>query len=221
MSGKADPARGTVGTGSHGQVPFVLLYAVPLAAFAVLYVARRFDIIADEPMWAYALAIGGSMLLGQRLDRWSDVERGSWRLHVRMCVHAATVMVVIYLTGWGPPLGMCFVYAGLVDLSQSGAASWPVVLGWSLTACAAGQVMILVGWMPSFLTPAASQAMGGLGAIVFGIVIRMAAGIGQGREDAEGALAHDRHRPHHRRRSAWPSPRRRSGTATPPVASSR
>ena len=46
-----------------------------------------------------------------RLDRWMDAPRGSWRLHVRVLAHAATAMTVIYLTGWGPALGVCFVYA--------------------------------------------------------------------------------------------------------------
>ena len=87
---------------------------------AALVVARKYGIVADEPLWAYALAIGGSSLLSKRLDRWIDAPRGSWRLHVRVFVHALTVMTVIYLTGWGPALGVCFVYAALVDLQQSG-----------------------------------------------------------------------------------------------------
>ena len=126
----------------------LLLYVVQGSALLVVVVLRHFGLVANEPLWAFALAIVGSSVLSQRLDRWIDAPRGSWRLHVRVFVHALTVMSVIYLTGWGPALGMCFVYTALVDLQQSGPASWRAVLGWSLICCAAGQMLVLVGWAP-------------------------------------------------------------------------
>ena len=60
------------------------------------------------------------------------------------------------MSGWGPALGMAFAFSALADLQQSGAAAWRAVLGWSLAGCAVGQVLVLVGWAPSFLTGVAS-----------------------------------------------------------------
>ena len=131
----------------------------------------------------------GSSLLSRRLDRWSLAPRGSWRLHVRVCVHAATVMSVIYLTGWGPALGLCFVYAALVDLQQSGAASWRAVLGWSLAFCAIGQALVFESLMPSFLGRSEAQTLGFLGAIASSIVIIMAGSIGEAKQRADELLA--------------------------------
>jgi len=167
----------------------VLLYAVQALALVVVVVLRHFGLVADEPLWAFALAIVGSSVLSQRLDRWIDAPRGSWRLHVRVFVHALTVMSVIYLTGWGPALGVCFVYTALVDLQQSGPASWRAVLGWSLICCTAGQMLVLAGWAPSFLPGTSSQTLGYLGAFAFGIVIVMAGAIGEGKQEAEDLFA--------------------------------
>ena len=98
-------------------------------------------------------------------------------------------MTVIYMTGWGPALGVCFVYAALVDLLQSGPASWRAVLGWSLVCCALGQFMVFEGWMPSQLSAVSAQALGGLGACGFGIVIVMAGAVGERQRKAEILLA--------------------------------
>jgi diguanylate cyclase (GGDEF)-like protein/PAS domain S-box-containing protein len=167
----------------------LLLYAVQALALMVVLVMRQFGLVANEPWWAYGLAIVGSSVLSKRLDRWIDAPRGSWRLHLRVLTHAVTVMSVIYLTGWGPALGVCFVYAALVDLQQSGSASWRAVLGWSWVCCATGQLLVLGGWAPSFLGGQSAQTLGFLGAFAFGIVIVMAGAIGEGKEHAEDLLA--------------------------------
>ncbi|MGH9918696.1 MAG: PAS domain S-box protein, partial [Nitrososphaerales archaeon] len=181
------------GTAVHrGGTPAPILYAVPALALTVLIVARHFEIVARKPIWAYGIAIVGSTVVSQWLDRWSDAPRGSWRLHVRVGFHAATVMSVIYLTGWGPALGLCFVYTALVDLQQSGAASWRAVLGWSLVCCAIGQVLVYEAVMPSFLNHTAAQSLGFLGAVAFSIVIVMAGAIGEAKDRTDGLLARTR-----------------------------
>ena len=181
----SDPNRG-------GSPPMVLLYTIQVVALVVVLVGRHFRIVANEPWWAYAAAIAGSSLVSQRLDRWAHAPRGSWRLHVRVCLHAVTVLAVIYLTGWGPALGLCFVYAALVDLHQSGPASWRAVLGWSLVCCAVGQLLVFEGWMPSFLNRSEAQSMGFLGAIAFAIVMIMAGALGEAKQRADDELAHAR-----------------------------
>ena len=186
-AGTAMPA--LPGPGRDRAAPTLVLYAVEAAALVVLLVARHFGIVADEPWWAYGCAVGGSSLVSRRLDRWSHAPRGSWRLHARVCMHAVTVLVVIYLTGWGPALGLCFVYAALVDLQQSGPASWRAVLGWSLVCCGVGQLLVFEGWMPSFLTRSQAMSLGFLGVVAFAIVIIMAGAIGEAKQRADDLLA--------------------------------
>ena len=180
---------GSTTVASDGFPLLPLLYVVQASALLLIVTLRHFGLVADEPLWAYAAAIVGSSLVSRRLDRWIDAPRASWRLHVRVFVHAVTVMSVIYLTGWGPALGVCFVYAALVDLQQSGSESWRAVLGWSLVCCAAGQLLVFQGWMPSFLDSSMAQTLGLLGAFAFGIVIVMAGAVGEGKQRAEILLA--------------------------------
>jgi diguanylate cyclase (GGDEF)-like protein len=104
--------------------------------------------------------------------------------------HAASVTAVIYLSGWGPELGMAYTFAAFADLEQSGARTWRAALGWSLTGCAIGQSMVLFGWAPTFMSTSHAMAIGFLGAFVFSIAIRMAGTTGEAKEEVEALLAH-------------------------------
>jgi len=175
--------------GSGGLSPALLAYAVGPIALVLLLLLRHFGLVAKVSGWLYAAVILGPQALSQMLERWKDAAPRSWRLHVRVAVHVAAVTSVVYLSGWGPALGMAYAFSAFADLQQSGAAAWPAALGWSLAGCAAGQLLVLEGWMPSFLSRSQAQTIGFLGAFVFGIAIRMAGAIGEYKERAESQLA--------------------------------
>ncbi|MGO9876607.1 MAG: putative bifunctional diguanylate cyclase/phosphodiesterase [Acidimicrobiia bacterium] len=166
-----------------------MAYVVGPIALALLLVVRHFGLVAKVSPWAYVGAVAGSQITGRLVERWPDAPRGTLRLHVRVAVHVASVMAVIYISGWGPALGMAFAFTALADLQQSGAAAWRAALGWSLVGCAAGQALVLVGWVPSFLSRSQAQTIGFLGAFVFGIAIRMAGAVGEHKERADALLA--------------------------------
>jgi diguanylate cyclase (GGDEF)-like protein/PAS domain S-box-containing protein len=172
-----------------GLSPGFLAYVVGPIALALLLVLRHFGLVAKVPVWAYAGAIVGAQVSGRLVERWPDAPPGSLRLHVRVVVHVAAVTSVLYMSGWGPAVGMAFAFSALADLQQSGARAWRAALGWSLAGCAVGQVLVLEGWMPSFLSTAQAQTIGFLGAFVFAIAIRMAGAIGEHKERADALLA--------------------------------
>ena len=100
------------------------------------------------------------------------------------------------MTGWGPALGMAFAFSAFADLQQVGASAWRAALGWSLAGAAVGQMFVFVEWAPSFLTGSQAQTIGGLGAFVFAIAIRMAGAILEYKERAEAqARRPDRGKP--------------------------
>src|SRR5436190_12882408 len=88
--------------------PNVLAYAVGPVALALLLVFRHFRLVAHEPVWAYVVALVGSGVLSRLVERWRDSQPGSLRLHARVLVHVIAVTTVIYLSGWGPALGMAY-----------------------------------------------------------------------------------------------------------------
>jgi len=174
---------------SGGVSPGFLAYVVGPVALVVLLVLRHFGLVATVSVWGYVGVIVGAQVSGRLVERWPDAPRGSFRLHVRLGVHVTAVTSVIYMSGWGPALGMAFAFSALADLQQSGARAWRAALGWSLVGCAVGQALVLEGWAPSFLSTSQAQTIGFLGAFVFAIAIRMAGAIGEYKEQAEVLLA--------------------------------
>ncbi|MDP1804749.1 MAG: PAS domain S-box protein, partial [Acidimicrobiales bacterium] len=177
-----------------GMTPSFVAYAVGPLALVLLVGCRHFGLVADAPPWAYAAAIAWAHLSGRVVERWPSAPRGSWRLHVRVVVHVSAVTIVIYMSGWGPALGMAFAFSALADLQQSGAVAWRAALAWSWLGCAVGQGLVALGWAPSFLSPTQSQTIGLLGAFVFGIAIRMAGAIAEHQERADALLAEEMQR---------------------------
>ena len=171
-----------------GISPSLLAYGVGPVALVALLVLRACGLVAAVPAWMYVAAIGGAQISGRLVERW-DAPRGSWRLHVRIAVHVAAVTSVIYLSGWGPALGMAFAFSAFADLQQSGAAAWRAALGWSMTGCVVGQTLIAVGVMPTFFTAGQAQTIGFLGAFVLAIAIRMEGAIREHNEHIECELA--------------------------------
>jgi diguanylate cyclase (GGDEF)-like protein len=194
--GPHPPSETTSGT-DDGQLtrvkslaPNVLAYAVGPMALAVLLTFRHFGLVARAPIWAYVTALVGSGVVSRIAEKWRYSRPGSLRLHVRVVVHVVSVTSVIYLSGWGPALGMAYTFSALADMEQSGAKAWRAALGWSVVGCAVGQLLVWQGWAPTLMTRSQAETIGALGAFVFGIAIRMAGAAGERKEHAEELLAH-------------------------------
>jgi diguanylate cyclase (GGDEF)-like protein len=176
---------------STGLSARLLVFAVvaPMA-IVVLLLLRAFGLIASVPVWTLVLAIVATIGASRLVQSWGDAGPGDPKMHGRLAIHVAGVTAVIYLTGWGPALGMAYAFSAFVDIGLSGARTWRAALGWSLAGCAVGQSLILLGWAPSLISESAAMTIGFLGACVFGIAIRMAGLTGEERERAEAQLAH-------------------------------
>ena len=112
--------------------PRLLVFAVVIPmALVVLLALRALDLIASVPAWAYFAAIGGTALSARLVEPWRSAGPGTARMHARIAVHVAGVTSVIYLTGWGPALGMAYAFAAFADMEQSGARTWRAALGFS------------------------------------------------------------------------------------------
>lgn len=171
--------------------PRFLVFAVVIPmALVVVLALRALDLIASIPAWAYLAAIVGAAVSARLVEPWRSAGPGTARMHARIAVHVAGVTSVIYLTGCGPALGMAYAFTAFADMEQSGARTWRAALGWSLVGCAIGQTLAWIGWAPLLMSETSAMTIGFLGAITFGIVIRMAGAIGEDREGAEAQLAH-------------------------------
>ncbi len=170
--------------------PVVLAYLVGPVAFGVLLVFRHFGLVHDAPVWAYLVAILVPSAISACVEGWRGAPPGSFRRHFRVFVHVLAVTLVVYLSGWGPVLGMAYAFVALEELQESGSGLWRAMLGWSLLNIAVGQWFVWAGWAPSFLTRSQSMTVAALGAFVLAIIVRMAGATGATKEEAERQLAH-------------------------------
>src|SRR4051812_30905747 len=116
--------------------PAVVAYAVGPLALGVLLVFRHVGLVAQEPVWAYVVVLVGSGVVSSLVEKWRSDRPGALRLNVRVVVHVTAVTAVIYLSGWGPALGMAYTFSALADMEQSGAKAWRAALVWSVVGCA-------------------------------------------------------------------------------------
>ncbi len=166
----------------------LLGYLMGPAAFLFLIVLERYGWVAQVPvaLWlAVFVAIPVVSLVADSLYR-RDPTR--IRLHLRIAIHAAAVMVVIYLSGWGPVLTGAFVFVALENLAHDGSKTWRITMAWSLGFVVLGQLGIGVHVMPSFLAPARAQALGVMGVFVLVFVIRMGGAMVEQKESAEASV---------------------------------
>ncbi|HET9727866.1 MAG TPA: bifunctional diguanylate cyclase/phosphodiesterase [Acidimicrobiia bacterium] len=168
----------------------MLAYGVGPVALVVLVLLQRYGLVADVPVWEFAVAIVGSMTTSRFVERWQHDGPGTFGMHVRIAAHMAAVTSVIYLSGWGPALGMAYAFTAFADLEQSGAGTWTAATGWSFVGIGVGQSLIALGWAPSMFQPWKAQTIGLLGAFVMMIAVRMAGATGAQKELAEARLAH-------------------------------
>ncbi len=176
--------------GEASLSPLVLAYVVGPLALGLLVVFRSFGLIARLPFWAYLAAIAGAALASVLVEPWHSAPAGSPKLHIRMAIHILAVTGVIYMTGWGPALGMAYAFVALQELQTWGAFLWKPVMGWSLLNIAVAQTLVWFGLLPSMLSRSQAETIGALGAFALAIVIRMAGATGEKKERAEAQLAH-------------------------------
>jgi diguanylate cyclase (GGDEF)-like protein len=173
-----------------GLSPKAFVYGVAVMALVVLVAFRELGFVTRLPVWVYVAGIGGSSILSLLVEPWGGAPIGSYKLHLRLNAHLLGVTVVIYMSGWGPALGVAFVFVALGELGEWGSALWRPLMFWSVVDIAVAQTLIWFGLIPSFLDRNDAMAIGALGVIVLAIIIRMAGAMDEKKERAEGLLAH-------------------------------
>ncbi len=57
------------------------------------------------------------------VEPWGHAPVGSAKLSACLAVHVTALTVVIYLSGWGPALGMAYVFIVLAEMQSWGTRS--------------------------------------------------------------------------------------------------
>ncbi len=169
--------------------PLLISYAMGPLALVALIVVRRWNVVAQNPVWVYVAVVAMAPTLSAPANMWYFVRPSSrLRRHLRIAVHSAVVTGVIYATGWGPVLISAYAIVALENISRCGSRVWRETLFWNLVGVAGGQIAIWQHWTPSFLSVAQAESMGLLGSIVLAFVVRMAGATSEEKEYAEATV---------------------------------
>jgi PAS domain S-box-containing protein len=145
-------------------------------ALVALNVLHRFGLAAEGTIWLLSVVLVLSGISqNPAVARWllgSDppTRGGLWRYST---VGVVLTALACYLTGWGPLLGISFVVLASATLRVVGSRCWRPVLLLSLVAIACGQAGIALGWVHTYVPHSSAQAMGALGTVAVGLVIRI------------------------------------------------
>jgi diguanylate cyclase (GGDEF)-like protein/PAS domain S-box-containing protein len=176
--------------------PAVLAYLIGPISFLVILVLMKFDVIAHESMWLWLAVLVASPAVSFVCNSFYALDPTRRRLHLRVAASAASVTVVIYLTGWGPVLILAFAFLVLENIAVGGSKVWRVTAAWSVVGIVGGQLAVWQQWAPSLLSDARANALALMGSLVLFFLIRMAGVVMEQKEEAEEAvrLSEDRFR---------------------------
>jgi diguanylate cyclase (GGDEF)-like protein/PAS domain S-box-containing protein len=181
--------RGRDGSGRLPKLsPAALAYLIGPVAFVIGVRLMRFHFVAHESLWLWLAVFIASPSVSYACDRFYLRSPTRRRLHLRIAGSAASVTVVIYLTGWGSVLVLAFAFLVLENIATGGSQVWSMTAAWSVVGIVAGQVAIWQGWSPSFLSVSRANALALMGTFVLLFVIRMAGVVMEQKEGAEESL---------------------------------
>jgi diguanylate cyclase (GGDEF)-like protein/PAS domain S-box-containing protein len=173
-----------------------LAYLMGPIAFVVIIFLMRFNVLARESLWLWLGVFIATPLASFVCNRLYSLAPTPRRFQIRTAASAASVTMVIYLTGWGSVLVLTFAFLVLENIAVGGSRVWRTTASWSLVGIAAGQVAIWQHWAPSLLSTSRANALALMGAFVLFFVIRTAGVVMEQKEEAEESmrLSEDRFR---------------------------
>jgi diguanylate cyclase (GGDEF)-like protein/PAS domain S-box-containing protein len=179
-----------------GLSPTSLAYLIGPVAFVVILVMMKLNVMARESVWLWLAVFAAIPVASFVCDRLYLRRPSARRLHLRVGASAASVAIVIYLSGWGPALVLAFAFLALENIAAGGSRVWRVTAFWSLLAIALAQVAVWQHWAPSYLSTPRANALALMGAFILFFVIRMAGVVMEQKEKAERemVLSEDRFR---------------------------
>jgi diguanylate cyclase (GGDEF)-like protein/PAS domain S-box-containing protein len=163
------------------------LVAIPVAV-GLLWLCRTQQLIADLPLGALVLLVGGaSILAAVANEAWPDRPTG-WRLYMRVGIELTGIAVVIYAVGWGPTLVVGLVFGVADCMRSSGAETTKPAIIISMALIAVGQLGIGIGLIPTLVPQPFVQALAVLATAGLVFTIQLIGWVFGAKEVSEGAL---------------------------------
>ena len=125
---------------------------IPFPVFGVIYIARRYHFVADQPLWL----ILGALILTQVVTTGVAVAfpPGTPNARPRLLLTSQIVLtgLCVYTQGWGALLAVGFVFAAATAIHSEGAgyARWAMVC--TALTVTVGEIAIALGWLKTMVS---------------------------------------------------------------------
>jgi PAS domain-containing protein len=172
--------------------PLFFVYSIGPVAFGLLCLLRDARLVSYEPLLVYAEIWLGSTALSSGVVLMYRRHPTRLLIHARAAADILAASLWIYVTGWGPALGVVYLVVAENLVADTSRETWPVARAWSIVGILAGQTGIALGWVPTQLPVGAGNGAAVLSAVALILVSRMTETIAADRERAwEEARSHD------------------------------
>jgi diguanylate cyclase (GGDEF)-like protein/PAS domain S-box-containing protein len=133
----------------------------------VLNFLHHWDLAAHGTIWALnGVLVAVGVVQHPRVQRWmAGARESTWGLWGTTALPVSLTAAAMYLTGWGPLLGVGFVALVSAVLAVAGSRAMRPVSLLVIAAACCGQGGIALGWIYTYLPPTTAQVIGVLGTI--------------------------------------------------------
>jgi diguanylate cyclase (GGDEF)-like protein/PAS domain S-box-containing protein len=136
----------------------------PLVSLPVVALLHWYDLLGPAPLWLLLTLVFASGAVQQPAVQRRLAGATGRHLHRAVAVHFGLIGLLLYLSGWGPLLGITFAIVATMYLRDFGSAVWRPAAIWTVAIIVAGQVGIALGWVYCYLpTQTLTQVAGLLG----------------------------------------------------------
>jgi diguanylate cyclase (GGDEF)-like protein/PAS domain S-box-containing protein len=127
-----------------------MLVAVPLTTVA-LWGLGRAGVASAHPLWLLTVTLVGTHSLSSVARARLERHQTPARIHQLIAAQVLGTTLVMYMTGWGPVLGVGYVLIAQEVFAAAGSGVWPWMLGWSIAGLGIGQAAVALGLAPSMI----------------------------------------------------------------------
>lgn len=166
-----------------------MLIAVLLTTLA-LWGLGRAGVASAHPLWLLTVTLAGTHSLSSVARVRAGRRRSPARIQTLIAVQVFGTTLVMYMTGWGPVLGVGYVLIGQEVFAYAGAGIWPWMLGWSMAGLGVGQAAVALGMAPSLIARPLVHGLAALSGLGTAYVLAVLGTSSVRTEEAERSLQH-------------------------------
>jgi diguanylate cyclase (GGDEF)-like protein/PAS domain S-box-containing protein len=144
-----------------------------LACVVLVWLAGRAGVIADTPLWILALLVGATSVASRVAHALVPAPARGAQLWLRIGVEITGITTILYALGWGPTLGVAYLFGTVDNLQDDGwVVSSPAIV-FSVAGIGLGQLAIALGLAPTLISEPLVHGLAVLSAVCVAGTIRL------------------------------------------------